>query len=127
MINEALLQEQVCNYIKLQYPNVLFRSDLGGIRLTMGQAAKVKRQQAGRAWPDLFIARPRGDLNRFFSGLFIELKKEGTRLKKRNGQYASPHLQEQADVLIELNACGYKASFAVGFDQAKRLIDDYLK
>lgn len=56
----------------------------------------------------------------------IELKKEGTRIKKKNGDFASEHIVEQADILERLRFRGYKAEFAVGFDEAKKLIDDYL-
>lgn len=132
-MTEAELQTQVADYLRLQYPNVLFHSDYGsGIKLTMGQAIKQKRQNGGRrAWPDLFIAEPEprcvdGSWNYVWHGLFIELKKEGTRLKKKNGDWASEHLKEQYNLLDQLAFRGYAASFAVGFDEAKKLIDDYL-
>jgi hypothetical protein len=121
-MNEALLHEQVCNYLKLQYPKVLFRTDMGGVRLTPGQAARVARTQAGRAWPDIFIAEPRHGSH----GLFIELKRDGTRLKNKKGLYATAHLEEQATMLGRLGDLGYFAEFAVGFDQCKGIIDNYL-
>ena len=60
-MTEAQLQEQVADYLRLQYPDVLFHSDFGsGIKLTPGQAARQKRQNGGRrAWPDMFIAETR--------------------------------------------------------------------
>ena len=146
---EANLQVQVADYLRLRYPNVLFHSDYGsGVKLTMRQAIVQKRQNGGRrAWPDLFIAEPkhkwsedRDNLGIFigfagdgetqlysmvFGGLMIELKREGTRLKKKNGEWASDHIAEQAEVLEELRKRGYKAEFACGFDEAKKLIDDY--
>lgn len=156
-VTEAVLQQQVADYLRLQYPNVLFHSDFGsGIKLTMGQAVKQKRQNGGRrAWPDMFIAEPKGvkalckvietngskeeltgdDFVDAMSGyliqqkygLFIELKKEGTRLKKKNGEWASEHIAEQAEILERLEFRGYRAVFAVGFDEAKEVIDEYLK
>lgn len=59
-MTELELQAQVADYIRLQYPTVIFHSDFGsGIKLTMGQAIKQKRLNGGRrAWPDLFIAEP---------------------------------------------------------------------
>lgn len=135
---ESVLQEQVANYLRLQYPDVLFHSDFGsGVRLTMGQAAKQKRQNGGRrAWPDMFIAESRKvtvavldtveDQIVTKCGLFLELKKEGTRLKKKNGEWANPHIYEQAKVLALLAERGYCAMFAVGFDEAKTIIDNYL-
>lgn len=127
-MTELELQAQVADYLRLQYPNVLFHSDFGsGIKLTMGQAAKQKRLQGGRrAWPDMFIAFVRSIGDRYYHGLFIELKRDGTRLKKKNGDWATAHIKEQNDVLFELRVRGYKAEFAVGFDAAKKIIDEYL-
>lgn len=129
---EAQLQEQVARYLRLQYPDVLFHSDFGsGVKLTPSQAAKQKRQNGGRrAWPDMFIAEPRpvpAECYEYMAGLFIELKREGTRLKKKNGEWATPHIAEQAATLEQLRRHGYVAEFAVGFDGAKRIIDEYLK
>lgn len=62
-----------------------------------------------------------------YAGLMIELKREGTRLKKKNGDWATPHIAEQAKVLEQLHRRGYVAKFAVGFDEAKDIIDDYME
>ncbi len=123
-MSEAELQKQVAIYIRMQYPDTIFHSDFGsGVKLTPWQAKMQKMQNGGkRAWPDMFIAEPKGK----WHGLFIELKKEGTRLLKRDGDFASEHIAEQDAVLRELNEKGYKAEFAIGFEQALNLIDDYL-
>lgn len=123
-MKESDLQVQVADYLRLRYPNVLFHSDFGsGIKLTQGQAMKQKRQNGGRrGWPDMFIAEPMNGLH----GLMIELKKAGTRLKKKDGTWASSHLEEQNEVLNKLQKKGYAAYFAVGFEEAKDIIDDYL-
>lgn len=128
-ISESQLQQQVATYLRLQYPNVMFHSDFGSsVKMTVRQGALKKRQNGGqRGWPDMFIAEPnmlpdgRGSF-----GLFIELKREGTRLKKKDGKWASPHIEEQADVLDRLEFRGYRAEFACGFEEAKKLIDNYL-
>jgi len=123
-MTESELQIQVADYLRLQYPEVLFHSDFGsGIKLTMGQAVKQKRLNGGhRAWPDMFIAKAKGG----YHGLFIELKKNGTRLFRRDGFPASQHIAEQEQALIGLSDAGYRAMFAVGFEQAKEIIDNYL-
>ena len=129
-MTEAELQTQVADYLRLHYPNVLFHSDFGsGIKLTPGQAVKQKRQNGGRrAWPDMFIAESiLHEDGRGSFGLFIELKRNGTRLKKKDGKWASPHIEDQADMLDQLESRGYTAVFACGFDEAKRIIDTYLK
>lgn len=123
-MTESELQIQVADYLRLQYPDVLFHSDFGsGIKLTPGQAIKQKRQNGGRrAWPDMFIAKPKKDaFGTEWCGLFIELKTEGTRLTKKDGSPATKHIAEQ------LGVAGYYATFACGFDEAKKIIDNYLK
>lgn len=147
MTSEADLQVQVADYLRLQYPEVMFHSDYGsGIKLTMGQAIKQKRQNGGRrAWPDMFIAEPRDvvvgqkpvmitgvlcqqDITEHRCGLMIELKRPGTRIYKKDGTLvADEHIREQFDVLEQLRKRGYMAEFACGFDEAKKLIDEYLR
>lgn len=129
-MTEAQLQIAVAEYIATKYPKVLFHSDFGsGVKLTARQAAVQSRQNAGRrGWPDLFIAKPSwnvGSLQKW-NGLFIELKAEGTRIQKKNGEWATPHIAEQADVLMRLQSVGYCVAFAVGFDMAVDVIDSYL-
>ena len=139
-MREIDLQAQVADYIRLQYPNVIFHSDFGsGIKLTMGQAIKQKRLNGGRrSWPDMFIAEvmtkpvevgPYYNVRCFdTAGLFIELKREGTRIFKKDGKLvADEHIREQFDMLHDLRARGYAAEFACGFDEAKKLIDEYMK
>lgn len=124
MMSESQLQVAVANYLATRYPKVQFHSDFGsGVKLTMGQARANKAQNAGRrGWPDLFVAEARGG----FNGLFLELKADGVRIKKKNGEWANPHIQEQAHVLASLSDAGYYARFAVGFDEAVIAIDAYL-
>lgn len=112
----------IATYLKYQYPDVIFRFDQAGLNLSMAQAGMNKVIQYGKGWPDLFIAEPR----RPYKGLFIEVKAEGIKLLKQNGDYATPHLQEQADFMFKLRLKGYWAVFAVGFDQAVEIIKEYL-
>lgn len=131
-MTEHQLYEQIAIYLQTQCPNVIYRFDLAAdLKLTQGQAVKHKRLHPKRGYPDLFIAEPMprkvdGSWNYEYNGLFIELKKDGTRLKKKDGSWATPHIAEQADMLERLEFRGYKAVFAVGFDEAKKVIDDYL-
>lgn len=123
-MTESKLQEQVCKYLSLQYPKCLYHSDFGsGSKLTIGQAMKQKRIQKMKGHPDLFIIEPR----KGFYGLFLELKKDGEKLKKKNGDWVNDHVKDQAMYHEVLRERGYKAEFAVGFEQSKQLIDEYLK
>lgn len=123
-MTESDLQVQVAYYLRLQYPDIIFHSDYGsGVRLTRYQASVQRKQNGGRrAYPDMFIAKMMNGRG----GLFIELKKEGTKLKKKDGTWLTSHLAEQAEVLERLRSEGYEATFAVGFDEAKEIIDNYL-
>ena len=132
-MTELELQAQVADYIRLKYPSVIFHSDFGsGIKLTMGQAIRQKRLNGGRrSWPDMFIAEPTcyencgADI--WTHGLFIELKRQGTKIYRKDGRLVSDaHIREQFDMLEQLRQRGYKAEFACGFDEAKEIIDGYL-
>lgn len=115
----------VSQYLKIQYPNVIFRFDQAGYNLSIAQAGMNKAIQMREfKYPDLFIAKP----NKEFAGLFIELKAEGQKLYKKDGYtFVSEHLEGQAMALHYLLKAGYDAYFAIGFDQAKSIIDNYMK
>lgn len=120
---EVVVYEQLARYIRIQYPNVLYKFNhedarKRGLRLQF----LIKLLSSGRSWPDLQIAEPR----KGYAGLFIEIKRDGTRIKKRNGEWASEHLEAQHEMCKQLEARGYCAAIAVGFDAAKKVIDEYL-
>ena len=123
MGQEENLQIAVCNYLRAQYPKVLFNSDLSGIKLTMGQAVKAKKLRSSKGFPDLVIYEPRGN----YHALFLELKREGEKILNKKGDLKTDHLKEQEEVIQKLCVKGYLACFAVGFDEAKKIIDLYLK
>lgn len=121
---EELLHLKICDYLRKNYPDVLFRTDFSsGMKMTPGQAAKHKKFQKGRAWPDLFIA----ESNNFASGLFLEIKAENVIVFKKNGKIRrNKHLIEQDKMLKELRKKGYRARFAIGYNQAIFEIQQYL-
>ncbi len=136
---EVQLSIRVADYLCREYPDVMFHMDYGSGAALRPKQYKIQSAQNGcrRAWPDLEIAEhkmlpvknvntPAGYDVRCFGGLYIELKKEGERLRKRNGDWASEHIAEQAFVLDRLRNRGYMAAFAVGLEAAKKIIDNYL-
>ena len=129
-MTEHEMYMQIADYMRYQYPDVIYRFDLAAdLKLSIGQAAKHKRLQRRRGYPDLFIAEPAFDFNRNrdIHGLFLEIKRPDVKIYKKNGELvANSHIREQAAVLDELRKCGYKAEFACGFDEAKKIIDEYL-
>ena len=136
--SEHNLYEQVARYLQLQYSNVIYRFDIGAdLKLTPGQASKHKRLHPRRDYPDLFIAESSENVNSkdwnsivrewgFYFGLYIEIKKDGEKLTKKDGSWRTPHIAEQAEILERLRQAGYKTEFGVGFDGCKKIIDEYL-
>jgi len=121
-MSEKELHLAVCAYIKMQFPKVIFTSDLSGLKLTIGQSVQVKKMRSSNGIPDILIFKP----NKEYHGLFIELKKDGARLFKKDGNFVSDHIKEQVDIKNKLLSLGYFADIAIGFDEAKKLIDAYM-
>ncbi len=123
---EFELQKQICRYLSLQHPKVLFISDAtSGAKLTMPQALRNSLiQKADFKIPDLQILEP----NKNWHGLFLELKKE-TPYKKTGGLKASQnnHLELQEASMKLLRQKGYMACFCWSFDNAIEIIENYLK
>ena len=81
-MTEFELHKSIVLYLKLHHPEVIFRTDYAaGLKMTPRQARKHATLQKSRGFPDLFICEPRAG----FHGLFIELKKEGTKLRTKDG------------------------------------------
>lgn len=121
---EENLHLKICDYLRKNYPDVLFRTDFSsGMKMSPGQAVKHKKFQKGRAWPDLFIA----ESNTLASGLFLEIKAENVIVFNMNGKVRkNKHLIEQDKMLKELRKKGYRARFAIGYEQAIFEIQEYL-
>ena len=121
---EENLHLKICDYLRKNYPDVLFRTDFSsGMKMSPGQAAKHKKFQKSRAWPDLFIA----ESNALASGLFLEIKAENVIVFKKNGEIRkNKHLIEQDKMLKELSKKGYRARFVIGYKQAIFEIQQYL-
>lgn len=134
--NEWQLQCAVAEYLKVQYPDVLFYSVPAGLSLDARQAVRAqKTQKPGFSMPDMVIFAAR----RGFNGMFLELKTESpfrkdgtlkvmTRYRKINGmRVAYDHLAEQDASAFALSAEHYFGGFFWDFDHIKQSIDCYLK
>ena len=120
---EEKLHFAVADYLKLQYPKVIFISESSGIRMSPGMAKKLKRTRSAHTHLDLYILEPKGE----FSGLIIELKAVDIYQKKHPELFLkNDHINDQAATIKALNKKGYFATFAIQFDQAKTIIDNYL-
>lgn len=122
---ELDIQMMIAEYLTIRYPGVIFRSDLGGIRLNMGQAMEAKRLQGGkgRGFPDMAILSARHG----YHGLFGEIKTSVDQIYTKAGRMRQDaHTKEQYRVILRLCQEGYKAGFWLGFEHAKEVIDQYL-
>ena len=148
---ESNVQLKVCKYLKDNYPNVIFMCDLAsGMNLGQAIGGMNSRMRSSRGQPDLFIAAVKKTVVKLGGsehmkiessvydkcGLFIEIKrdsvykKDGTlksqKIKdKKTGLYYD-HLKEQEEILQQLRKQGYKAEFGCGFEECKKIIDEYL-
>lgn len=113
----------LCRYIKIKDSKVLFSTNYAaGLKLTARQASIQSKLQSHRGAPDLIIYEPR----RGYVGLAIELKRENTRLIKKDGSPASEHIKEQDEYLEELRQRGWEACFCIGLDDAINTVNEYM-
>ena len=134
-MTESDLQNDLCDYLRLQYPSVIFISDSSGLRVPIQIGKRLKRLRSGRGIPDLFIIEP----NKIFKALFLELKKETPykldgELKKQKAyrmigdiKLEFDHILEQSNIIDELVLKGYFASFCWSFEMGRDIIDKYMK
>jgi len=140
-MTEKQEQIQLCHWIKLQYPNVKFNSDLAGEFIGghsqkgngktaykhWNQLKKVKMMRSDDGFPDLYIAEDKQG----FNGFYIELKKTGTSVFLKNGDYAKAYRKggakhNQVLWLEHLRSTGHKAEFVSGLKEAQKIIKEYL-
>jgi hypothetical protein len=118
---ERILQLQLSQWLKAQYPDLIFWSNDSGEKKSIGLAKLNKRMRSGSKIPDLWISEAHGG----YFGLYIELK-TSTPFKKDGTLKANPHAEAQSKMLDELNARGYMASFGVGLESSMATIKMYL-
>ena len=97
-----------------EYPELeLLNASLNGVRLTIGQAKKVKKSGMRKGYPDLFLPVARGG----YHGLYVELK------RKKGGKVSD----DQKWWIRKLTEQGYLAVVARGFNETVAVILRYLK
>ena len=122
LTEEDRLQASVNKYIALKGGDVLFFHTPNEGKRTKFEQFKAKFMGLKKGVPDIVILEPRDE----YSGLLIELKKEGTVVWNKNGTVRK-NLIDQEAFLSKAREKGYMAEFAVGFDQAKDIIDNYFR
>ena len=110
--DEFHIQCDLAEYIRRQYPNLLWSATCGGMRVSVGVAVKNKRAGYQKGCADILIFKS----NNLYHGLHIEMKaKEGV---------MSP---EQRLWEIRATENGYLYRVAYDFDSAKAFIDSYIR
>lgn len=115
-------QEQciVADYLRKRWPDMLFTATLGGVRVSIGAAVKLKKQGYLKGVPDLLIVANRPYTSDgvccWFYGLAIEMK-------VRKGGVVS---DDQKRVLKQFQDEGWKAIVCHGADEAIAAIEEYL-
>ncbi len=122
---EKQIHTLICEYLDLQYPNIIYLSDMSGMRVSIGLRVEMKRKRCKRfVIPDLIILHPK----KGYHGLLIEIKAGKDDLYNKNGKIKKvEHLENQCKSLVQLNSLGYLSAFGCGFDECKKIIDNYLK
>jgi len=121
MLTEKILHKTICKYIKLQYPKVIFITDGSGLRVSIGEAKRLKQLRSSNGIPDIIIFKP----SEYYHGLFLEVKTKRP-YKKDGDLFSNEHLQEQSNMINRLMGLGYYAKFVWSFNQATKIIDDYM-
>lgn len=132
---ETDIQFQIFDWFNLQYPNKIYRlhCSFNGVKLNIGIAKKMSSRGMQKGEPDLHLYNK----NEKFTSLYIELKVESPykidgslksqkKTDKKTGIIYN-HLAKQSEFLMFLQKQGAAATFAVGFDGAKKAITDYIE
>lgn len=142
--HELQMQLEFCKWLRKTVPGVNFRCDTGAGAFNSEYEKELhNKQQSAKGLPDIDIYAAR----RGYHGLMLELKVEGTKLKRvrdaktlavrkngrgkiierdykirKAGDWHSLHIERQANRIEELKAEGYCAGFVVGIEAAKKVV-----
>ena len=109
---EADIQISVVAWLKAKYPDVLFTMSPAGVKMSIGQAVKMKKMGYRSGTPDLLIDRAVGR----WHGLRVEIKTD-------MGIASPEQLQWQRKATAE----GYCSLITRGLNKTKEAIQDYLE
>lgn len=117
MTKEDSLTIAVANYLRLQYPDVLFTHIANERKTSVIHGAKLKRMGVRAGMPDIMIFRSKWEqkYHILYLGLAIELK---------IGKNKPTDLQ--AETIGKLEKENWEVAVCYSFDEAKKIIDNYL-
>lgn len=112
---EDSLQIEVAEYLRSQYPKAMFCHCPNGGNRTAIEGARLKRMGVLNGMPDIMVFEQK-HTSSFYRSLAIELKIKPNRLTPA-----------QQDCLKQLEQRSWKIAVCWSFEEAKQVIDDYLK
>lgn len=110
-MTEHEIQSEFVRIVRESHPDILFCATVGGARMSIREARKIKQAGYRKGVPDVIFYESRGG----FHGLAIEIKKE-------KGGQVSPH---QKEWILDLQERGYHAVICKGLDQCLTSFNDY--
>lgn len=123
-VSEKQIHKSLCLHARTAHPELIFFSDMSGLKTTIGTAMQMKLLRSSKSIPDLFVANPIG----VYHGLFIEIKKDRDEIYKKDGKLReNEHILEQAAMLDRLSHLGFMAVFGCGLSDCIKILDDYLE
>lgn len=104
------IQVAIVGLLESIEPKPLYSATVGGVRLAIHTAKKMKEAGYSKGVPDMLIFEPRGE----YLGLAIEVKTEKGRAS-----------DEQKNWQMALNNKGWRAEICKGFDECADVIYEY--
>ena len=115
-------------WVELVYPDAILKTNYDHFKASIFHAKRQKALKTSvKGYPDIFIAEIRkSPTGAIYGGLFIEFKKDNTKLLNKKLAPATPHLKQQSEMLNKLCNKGYYSCFGVGFEHTKEIIKKYM-
>jgi len=104
------IQVAIVGLLESIEPIPLYSATVGGVRLAIHTAKKMKEAGYSKGVPDMLIYEPRG----MYAGLAIEVKTEKGRAS-----------DEQKEWIRNLNNRGWRAEICKGFEECADVICEY--
>ena len=118
---EDYIQNAVMNYIESKYKIQAIPCNTESGKTPFEQL-KFKVMGGRTGILDLFVPVAKGG----YHGLFLELKKEGAKVFKKNGDViADKTIKGQYEQILIHRSNGYMAEFGIGLDDSTRIVDEY--
>lgn len=104
------IQVAIVGLLESIEPTPLYSATVGGVRLAIHTAKKMKEAGYSKGVPDMLVYEPRG----MYAGLAIEVKTEKGRAS-----------DEQKEWIRQLNSKGWRAEICKGFEECADVICEY--